>query len=417
MERLDKRLEKLQNLESKTSLKSVLRQSIASIAKFATDLLESRTKTRDSIKLSATEKQARKERQIARYGRSYREGLHSQIKEMKRNISILEQKQTEFRRYKGFVDKISTEIKKLAPSIAAPFEKQAPPRQVTNTEVNLKLCLKAEMMRSNIPKEYRVSASKEDGKPITSQAAVDKVLQTKSEPIRVDLKAVTKKSEFTKVEPTKPVQKEVKEIKEVRENPVIKEEKAPLQKEQPVRKEPMPVKIKEMEKELAKHKVKELKVPPKEERKNWFEPESKQTKLMTETINEKLERQRPIPQPKSPPVPEQSRPQEKFTEAKERPKTVSNREINEKVRTEGEAKEAAILQKWKALDKKGELHPPKSDYPHIEEKARSAFNSSTPVAEKPPPKPVSQFNAKSVFNTDAGTNSTLEQEADDTPEI
>src|SRR5690606_4600686 len=116
MERLDKRLEKLQQLESKTTLKSVIKETIASAVKLAADFLTRRVEAKTTIKLTTEEKHARTERQFTRYGRDYREGLHNQIKEMKQNIAILEQKQIDFKNYKSFVDKIDMEVKKHSPS-------------------------------------------------------------------------------------------------------------------------------------------------------------------------------------------------------------------------------------------------------------------------------------------------------------
>lgn len=96
MERLDKRMEKLQALETKTSLKSAIKQSIASAVKLAIDLITNRKEAKAALRFTAEEKQARTERKLTRYGRDYREGLHNQIKAMKQNIAILEQKQKDF---------------------------------------------------------------------------------------------------------------------------------------------------------------------------------------------------------------------------------------------------------------------------------------------------------------------------------
>ena len=105
-----KRVIKLQALESKTSLKSVIKQSINKAVKLASDLFVNRKEARTAIKLTAEEKKARKERQVTRYGREYREGLHAQIKEMKRNMEIVEAKKDAFRNYKRFVDQIDRDL-------------------------------------------------------------------------------------------------------------------------------------------------------------------------------------------------------------------------------------------------------------------------------------------------------------------
>ncbi len=189
MERLDRRVEKLQALETKTSLKAAIRQSITSVVKLAAGLVVNRTATRAALKLTAEEKQARKERQTIRYGRSYRTGLHQRIKEMKQNMALVTAKKEDFRRYKSFVDTIDKEIKKHSPSITTHFKEQNPPpaRRVTDKEVNLKLHLKAEMIRAHIPEQYRApSPFKGDRKTLTSTTAVNQILQTKNEPIRIE---------------------------------------------------------------------------------------------------------------------------------------------------------------------------------------------------------------------------------------
>ncbi|AEP09573.1 MobQ family relaxase [Micavibrio aeruginosavorus] len=183
MERLDRRVEKLQALETKTSLKAAIRQSIASVVKLAADLLVNRKAARAAINITAEEKQARKERQNIRYGRTYREGLHHQIREMKQNMAIVEAKKEDFYRYKSFVDSIEKELKKPSPSVAASFKEQSPPpaRQITDREVNLKLHLKAEMIRSQIPEQYRApSALKGDRKTLRNSTAINQILQTKT---------------------------------------------------------------------------------------------------------------------------------------------------------------------------------------------------------------------------------------------
>jgi hypothetical protein len=60
-------------------------------------------------------------------------------------------------------------------------------------EVNLKLYLKAEMIRTQIPEEYRaLSSIKDERKTLTTSATVNKILQTKAEPITIDRSAFSK---------------------------------------------------------------------------------------------------------------------------------------------------------------------------------------------------------------------------------
>ncbi len=241
MERLDKRVIKLQALESKTSLKSVIKQSINKAVKLASDLFVNRKEARTAIKLTAEEKKARKERQVTRYGREYREGLHAQIKEMKRNMEIVEAKKDAFRNYKRFVDQIDRDLKKHT-SITQPKIKEPdqPKRQITDKEINLKLHLKAEMMRTQVPVEFKPEANtKGRQNTLSNSAAINKVLQTTSEPIRIDKAA--SKAPATKIE---------------------------VQLDKPIQ---------------------ESEMPKSEDRKNWFIQSSNKMKLFTQSVNKQLD--------------------------------------------------------------------------------------------------------------------------------
>ncbi|HIB69594.1 MAG TPA: hypothetical protein EYO33_32080, partial [Phycisphaerales bacterium] len=119
MERLDARLERLQAIETKTSLPGKLLELIEQTALKAAELLGLRKQEGLMEKLSRTEEKAREERQHSRYGRTYRKGLHTQIKEMKTNIERLETKQAEVKRYSAFVEKLEKEIAHHTPSMSS----------------------------------------------------------------------------------------------------------------------------------------------------------------------------------------------------------------------------------------------------------------------------------------------------------
>jgi len=89
MDRLDHRLEQLQKLDDKTALPGKLINSIKRAVQAATKLFSARAQSRAAVKLSEGEDHKRSARQQSRYGRSYRKGLHAQIKEMKSNIQTL----------------------------------------------------------------------------------------------------------------------------------------------------------------------------------------------------------------------------------------------------------------------------------------------------------------------------------------
>ena len=119
-----------------------------------------RQESRAVAKLSEGEDKQRQKRQQSRYGRSYRKGLHAQIKEMKSNIQILERKQQEYVRYSAFVQSLEKEISKYEPS-ASLLKAQLSikflraDRKLTTQESSLKLKLKASVMRETISPVFK----------------------------------------------------------------------------------------------------------------------------------------------------------------------------------------------------------------------------------------------------------------------
>ena len=110
---LDHRVERLETLLDKTSLPQKLQKLIGDIAAKAKEFLSIRTEGQVKRELSQTEKAERHERQIARYGKIYRESIHSQIAEMKDRIETLQSRGIEYNKYRSFVTMIETEVMKL----------------------------------------------------------------------------------------------------------------------------------------------------------------------------------------------------------------------------------------------------------------------------------------------------------------
>lgn len=96
MEKLDRRVQKLQAIESKTTLKSAFKDRIKAAVKFAALLVKNREHGKALQAFSKEERHARRERQISRYGRKYRQGLHEQIKDMKQSMALVEAKKRIF---------------------------------------------------------------------------------------------------------------------------------------------------------------------------------------------------------------------------------------------------------------------------------------------------------------------------------
>lgn len=152
MTRLDKRVRQFENIYAKTSLPSIIKKSIVNIVRFSKDLLFNRILNREALRLSEQESQARIVRQNFRYGRSYRTGIHEQIREMKTRLSMLEESHENYRKYKSFVDSIE---KTLAENPAIKFTESAKTKTITDLEFSTKLKLKAELLREGVPEIFR----------------------------------------------------------------------------------------------------------------------------------------------------------------------------------------------------------------------------------------------------------------------
>lgn len=156
MDKLDVRVQHLERLKEGVSLSGKLKRSIEKLMEISVAAILNRKESRAAIKLTESEKQARAERQKTRYGRTYRAGLHEQIREMKQNLEILKTKSQEYTRYKGFVEKIEKELDKHSLREEHSLEtSQVKSRFTTNQESSLNLALKASIARDQIPAEYR----------------------------------------------------------------------------------------------------------------------------------------------------------------------------------------------------------------------------------------------------------------------
>lgn len=412
MERLDRRVEKLQALETKTSLKEAIKQSIASVAKLAADLLTTRKEARSSLKLTTEEKHARTERQITRYGRSYREGLHSQIKEMKQNMALVEAKKEDFRRYKSFVDSIDREISKH-PSITTQDKEQTPQRRVTDKEINLKLHLKAEMIRSNIPVEFRAPLPmKGERQTLNTSRAVNKILQTKAEPIRIDRTALSKPETPA---PTPTITRPP--APPVRAAFTSRVQVQPTPKTQAEYKQPMPVRIKALEQAIAQRQATRTEAPRPEDRKSWFTPASEKTRPLQRSIEAAMRQQRQ----EAPQARNTTETQSRFSRAQERPqKTTTYSEVREKVRTEAETKRSRVPPEYRAEPYDRPREEPRQAR-SAEEKPRTATSSTFSRATEAPNQPKPERPRMSdTFNMKSGAQDTEQapprRNPDDKPE-
>jgi hypothetical protein len=386
MERLDKRVAKLQALEAKTSLKSAIKQSIGKVVKLAADLLINRKEAKAFLSLTAKEKQARKERQAIRYGRNYREGLHAQIKDMKHHMALVEAKKDAFRNYKSFVDTIERQLDKY-PSITLSKEPDQPKRQITDKEINLKLHLKAEMIKANIPEKFRASSPMNGQRQtLTTSTAVNKILQTQKEPIRLD--------KTIEIKPTVKADAKIRTAA-IRAEFNEKVRVEPSLKAQAEYKQPLRVRIKGIERAIAKRQTPKLEAIQPEDRKSWFTPASEKTRPLQRSIEAKLKEYR---------APSQAQPkteaQQTFMQAQERPvKTTTNSQVREKIRAEAEMKRAQVPLEYRSEPYAPKQETSKQTTETQRTEASGTFNqgatSSHQPEQKTRPRMSSHFNMKS----------------------
>lgn len=294
---------------------------------------------------------------------------------------------------------------------------------------------------------------------LTTSTAVNKVLQAKGEPIRIDKAAITAPEVQAEIrpepkitlQPTKtqappikiaftskadilptpkaqpeykqpmPVklkaleqtiaQQQAEQVKSIKlqptkaEAPPIKSaftrktESQPTPKAAAEYKQAMPVKIKALEKAITERHAVKAEVPKPEERKSWFTSATEKTKPMTAAIDKAINQQKAAqPSPERP----STQTQEKFSKAQERPqRTATNSGVREKIRAEAETKRASVPPEYRA-----ELYRPKTETPKPESKAadaftaepRNAFNTTAAAGNAPKaakPRMGDTFNMKS----------------------
>jgi uncharacterized protein (UPF0335 family) len=400
MERLDKRVAKLQALEAKTSLKSAIKQSISKVVKLASDLFINRKEVKAVLRLTTEEKQARKERQAIRYGRNYREGLHTEIKEMKHNMALVEAKKDAFRNYKSFVDTIERKLDKH-PSITPSKEPDQSKRQITDKEINLKLHLKAEMIRTNVPEKFRAqSPMKGERQSLTTSTAVNKILQTQKEPIRLD--------KTIEIKPTVKADTKIRTAAARAEfNEKVRAE--PSLKAQAEYKQPMRVRIKGIEQAIAEKQAVTSETSKREDRKSWFTPANEKTRPLQRSIEAKLKEQRPpsAVQPKT-------ETQKTFTQAQDRPvKTTTNSQVREKIRAEAETKRVQVPPEYRAEPYETQKEASEQTSETQRTQARSTFNQGATAPNQP--EQTTRPRVSDAFNMKSGAHDSDQEQPQRTP--
>lgn len=157
MDRLDGRAQRLKTLSDKTSLPERLTKAIAFLFTRAKEFFAVRMKEEAGRTFTAAEREAKAERQRARYGRTYRASIQERMTEMRENIQILETKQKQHNKYAAFVHLIERRVELIRPELKpAPLPARTEWKATTSQQTTkVKIVREAIQVREKIPVEYR----------------------------------------------------------------------------------------------------------------------------------------------------------------------------------------------------------------------------------------------------------------------
>jgi hypothetical protein len=150
MEKLDSKAEKLSKLKDKASISSQVKELLKQLVDFA-------TRDKSDIKLVYKNKEAkhlRKISQMRRYGRKYREGIHSQMQRMEKYIEIVSQKQKDYAAYKSFVKELEQRLEvETLHKQGTDSHSLSASKIISTEEVNRKLHLRSAFIKEHFKEE------------------------------------------------------------------------------------------------------------------------------------------------------------------------------------------------------------------------------------------------------------------------
>lgn len=161
--KLDIKVKRYERLLSQTSLPQALMHLIKEAVIFSGLFIKERLQGQARSGFSQEERHTRAQRQLVRYGQSYRLGIHEQMQEMKDNLHKLESTTRHLQYYRQLVERIERELKNL-PSLlfrqeASSADMAAPvpakplvfkEKSITNAEIILKTCLSLNKIHARV---------------------------------------------------------------------------------------------------------------------------------------------------------------------------------------------------------------------------------------------------------------------------
>ena len=155
MEKLDSKVDRLKSLGEATKLSSQFKELIKQFKDFV-------LRDKSGVKLVYKNKELKQQRKISqtrKYGRAYREGIHSQMQRMEKYIEIVSQKQKDYEAYKSFVKEVERKLDQEL-SAKTPITIDSPEthtsvftKATTIEEANRRLHLKAEFIKEHFKEE------------------------------------------------------------------------------------------------------------------------------------------------------------------------------------------------------------------------------------------------------------------------
>jgi hypothetical protein len=155
MIKLDKRVNRLEDVYSKANLPTLIKDAIKSIIKLSAELITFRADIKEQLKSIEARKLSRSLKQGFKYHKEYKQNIYERISETKQKLVILDTMSEQVKRYDKFVSSIE---KSLAQDLPYNFKEASAIKThklITNQEAGLKVKLKADLIREYVPNKFK----------------------------------------------------------------------------------------------------------------------------------------------------------------------------------------------------------------------------------------------------------------------
>lgn len=167
MEKLDHKAKRLRTIKDKTKLSSQVKELLKQLFTH-----EDRDQSHmEAVARNREAKHLKRKAQIKKYGRAYREGIHSKMQRMESYMEIVQEKQSEYQNYKLFVQELEEAIQNEVTVTEGSNSKKAV-KTITQEESITKLHLKADFIKDALSeKGYDTVKQIQDSKIINNDTS------------------------------------------------------------------------------------------------------------------------------------------------------------------------------------------------------------------------------------------------------